>query len=654
MNGSSKPLPLPPSSGSTSESKAVPGSTDDIKLSSRASQFDAHDSLLVCIAAKLATTYCLSHRYTQKLSLSDATNETNSQDDNEAVTDGGTRQPESAKKELDSEQVRANQLMRATIADATGWLLDITRQFNVDLNVLPDTPPEEEDGHAQELDQAFRSADSKATEEKARNVAFELVLVSVGLGEHAREELKNKTKSTASSWFSSSSSNRGSSEVPEPNLHYTALSRTLVVRTCQLLAIGEDEVVNAERVISQALYFELQAKQQAKEKGKDGSTTPGGSQEWDQAAQTYRKEQAGRTSALKWGATAAGFVAGGAIIGLTGGLAAPAVAPLLAGTLGISIFAGSGGIILIGTLLGLGGGGLAGYRTHRRMEGLKEVTFEPIVEADVPTIPSLTASSDLPVRSHVSFTVVASGFLLDLNDSTLPWLPAYHRSPTDTYALKVDPQAFLEAGRNYSSWVRDKLVTLGGTEVIKHTALAAVYAGVALPMSIYSGATMVLDSDFTRCREKAKKAGILLAEILEKRVQGTRPVRLMGYGPGATVIFRCLIELHKRSLGDLVYDVILIGLPESPNRISWAAARSVVAHELVNAYSTNDWTLAIHARMYTLSNRVGGLTAVEVEGVRDVEVSDLVQGHLEMREKVDAILKRVRGIKEVGKEGRLG
>ncbi|KDE07765.1 hypothetical protein MVLG_02035 [Microbotryum lychnidis-dioicae p1A1 Lamole] len=643
MNGSSKPLPLPPSpsSGSTFESKAVPASTDDIKLSSRASQFDAHDSLLVCIAAKLATTYCLSHRYTQKLSLSDATNETSSQDDNEAVTGGGTRQPESAKKELDSEQVRANQLMRATIADATGWLLDITRQFNIDLNALPDTPPQEEDGHAHELDQAFHSADSKATEEKARNVAFELVLVSVGLGEYAREELKNKSKATGSSWFSSSSSNRESSEVPEPNLNYTALSRTLVVRTCQLLAIGEDEVVNAERFISQALYFELQAKQQAKEKGKDGSTIPGGSQEWDQAAQTYRKEQAGRTSALKWGATAAGFVAGGAIIGLTGGLAAPAVAPLLAGTLGISMFAGSGGIILIGTLLGFGGGGLAGYRTHRRMEGLKEVTFEPIAEADVPAIPSLTA------------TIVASGFLLDLNDSTFPWLPAYHRSPTDTYALKVDPQAFLEAGRNYSSWVRDKLVTLGGTEFIKHTALAAVYAGVALPISIYSGATMVLDSDFTRCREKAKKAGILLAEILEKRVQGTRPVRLMGYGPGATLLFRCLIELHKRSLGDLVYDVVLIGLPESPNRISWAAARSVVAHELVNAYSTNDWTLAIHARLYTLSNRVGGLTAVEVEGVRDVEVSDLVQGHLEMREKVDAILKRVRGIEEVRKEGRL-
>ncbi|SCV73581.1 BQ2448_7507 [Microbotryum intermedium] len=577
MNATRKPRPPPPPPSATeSESFAVSPSADDIKLRSRASHLDAHHSLLVCIAAKLATTYCLSHRYTQKLTLSDATNETNSDDD-----DGAARQSESAKKELDSEQVRANQLMRSTITDATGWLLDITTQFKVDLNVLPDTAPEEEDGHSRGLDQAFRSGDSDSTDEKARDVAFELVLVSIGLGEHAPQD---------------------------PTLNYTALSRTLVVRTCQLLAISEEKVANAERVISQALYFELQAKQQAKEKGKAGSTTPGGSQEWDQAAQAYKKEQAGRNSALKWGATAAGFLAGGAIIGLTGG-----------------------GIILIGTLLGLGGGGLAGYRTHRRMEGLKEVTFEPIVEADIPAIPSLTAS------------IVASGFLLDLNDSTQPWLAEYHRSPTDTYALKVDPQAFLEAGRNYSSWVRDKLVTLGGTEVIKHTALAVIYAGVALPMSVYTGATMVLDSDFTRCREKAKKAGILLAEILEKRVQGTRPVRLMGYGPGATVLFRCLLELHKRSLGDLVYDVVLIGLPESPNRISWAAARSVVAHELVNAYSTNDWTLAIQARMYTLSNRVGGLTAVEVEGVRDVDVSDLVQGHLEMREKVDAILKRVRG-----------
>lgn len=41
-------------------------------------------------------------------------------------------------------------------------------------------------------------------------------------------------------------------------------------------------------------------------------------------------------------------------------------------------------------------GGLAGYRTHRRMKGLDDVRFEPIQDADaheLPQIPSLTATS---------------------------------------------------------------------------------------------------------------------------------------------------------------------------------------------------------------------------------------------------------------------
>lgn len=144
-----------------------------------------------------------------------------------------------------------------------------------------------------------------------------------------------------------------------------------------------------------------------------------------------------------------------------------------------------------------------------------------------------------------------------------------------------------------------------------------MYAGVALPLTIYNGTSMFLDSDFTRCRvrrslsvtlvlypradfppssraqDKAKKAGVLLAEILEKQVQGKRPAVLCGYGPGATIILHCLYELHRRELGSLVYSATLISLPDSPSTVSWSAARSVVAHELVNCYSTNDWTLAL-------------------------------------------------------------
>jgi len=137
-------------------------------------------------------------------------------------------------------------------------------------------------------------------------------------------------------------------------------------------------------------------------------------------------------------------------------------------------------------------------------------------------------------------------------------------------------------------------------------------------------------------------AGFLLAEILEKQVQGKRPVALLGYGPGATIVFHCLLELHKRSQGSLIYSATLIALPEGPSAVQWAAARSVVSYEVVNCYSDRDWVGAIAARLYTLSAKVAGLRAVGVEGIRDVEVSDLVGGHLQLRQKVGQIMERVR------------
>jgi len=128
-------------------------------------------------------------------------------------------------------------------------------------------------------------------------------------------------------------------------------------------------------------------------------------------------------------------------------------------------------------------------------------------------------------------------------------------------------------------------------------------------------------------QDKAKKAGVLLAEILEKQVQGKRPAVLVrsflsysisldlihyvtsqvGYGPGASLVLACLIELHRRQLGgQLVFSATLISLPEAPSAVAWASARSVVAHELINVYSKNDWVLAIAARLFTLSNKIAG------------------------------------------------
>ncbi|TNY17995.1 hypothetical protein DMC30DRAFT_80658 [Rhodotorula diobovata] len=521
--------------------------------------------------------------------------------------------------------------MRDTVAHATHWLVLVCGHLGVDMAQLPEDPGVEtrlvealdvpgEGGREGGSDEERR----KEREKREWDCVWELVLVSLGLvgaGQQAAEPDKDKKASRVGAagavvggLFGSSKSAAAAPATTEkddptkqnqpPPLDYTALSRTLVVSTADVLGISSQVVSDVERAIAQFLYFQYQqqsdAEQRSRVEGKDrGAAREGEGKGWDEAAREYRDRAAKKGSALKWAATGAGIVLGGVAIGLTGGLAAPAIAAGL-GTFGITAFSGAGGAVLIGTLLGLGGGGLAGYRTHRRMKGLENVSFEPIKEEgheDMPQIPSLTA------------TIVASGFLLDMKDSVDPWRPFVRSSKVDAYALKADPQTFLEAGRSLDQFIKNRLISMGGAELVKRTALAAVYAGVALPLTVFKSATTAFDSEFTQCKDKAKKAGVLLAEILEKEVQGKRPVVLIGYGPGASLIFSCLQHLHQLELGHLVYAVTLISLPDSPSPVAWAAARSVVSHELINAYSTNDWVLGIAARLYTLSTRIAGCVA---------------------------------------------
>lgn len=69
------------------------------------------------------------------------------------------------------------------------------------------------------------------------------------------------------------------------------------------------------------------------------------------------------------------MVAGGVLLGVTGGLAAPAIAAVLA-PLGIgTVLSASAAPVVLGTLFGVGGGGLAGRRVRERWRGVDEFSF---------------------------------------------------------------------------------------------------------------------------------------------------------------------------------------------------------------------------------------------------------------------------------------
>ncbi|KNZ50609.1 hypothetical protein VP01_432g9 [Puccinia sorghi] len=476
----------------------------------------------------------------------------------------------------------------------------------------------------------------------------------------------------------------GSPKAPDENLNYSALDRQLIFHVAEGLGMDTTIVYEAEKLVAQELFFILQQAEQASNmKPADDAE---GQQEEEEESSTERRlmktskaaiRAAGRKKKwLRYLGAGAGVIVGGVAIGLTGGLAAPVLAPFLVGLSGgaLGFLATSGGAILIGTLFGLAGGGLTHYshnilldRAQRRLKGIDEFTFERLpdqdgeVDGDLPRIPSLHA------------TIVSTGFLLTPTEYKDPWIPSFGKTidRRDVYALKVETQALLSAGKDLESYIRDTLLQHGATEIIRHTVLASVCTALLLPASIYKAAVMALDNEYQRTRDICEKAGILLAvgppefrspsissglidlmdlqDMIEQRAHGARPLTLIGSGMGSITVFRAILELSLRGRGAgefMIEQVILICSPLSPRASEWKTLRRMVTRRVVNVYSKNDWVLAILARLDSLLSarslhHVAGLAHLQLPHIQSLDVSDIVHGHLELNSKIPLILDRI-------------
>ncbi|KAG8685883.1 hypothetical protein FRC09_014482, partial [Ceratobasidium sp. 395] len=121
---------------------------------------------------------------------------------------------------------------------------------------------------------------------------------------------------------------------------YSAAERAVLAYTLQLLSIPISRLLEVEKTLGRDLFEELK-EAEMKEK-----------------SEVARKEQehgwGGKWG--RWAATGGGVILGGVAIGLTGGLAAPALVPLL------PFLSASTAPIVLGSLFGIAGGGLAGKR----------------------------------------------------------------------------------------------------------------------------------------------------------------------------------------------------------------------------------------------------------------------------------------------------
>jgi pimeloyl-ACP methyl ester carboxylesterase len=356
-------------------------------------------------------------------------------------------------------------------------------------------------------------------------------------------------------------------------------------------------------------------------------------------------------------------VAGAALIGVTGGLAAPLLAAGLGtvfGGLGLGAVSGllgalAGNTLLIGGLFGAYGGKMTGEMMERYEKEVEDFKFLPIrCGSDGPSErnqnPNVVSRRPPAVRTVSSqrhklrVAIGISGSLVTESDMIVPW-SVLDSSSLEPFALRYEVAALLRLGVSLSSVLKSYAWQYAKWEIARRTLFGALAAGL-WPLGLLKLARVV-DNPFSVAKVRADKAGKVLADALISKCQGERPVTLIGYSLGSRVIYSCLLELAARNAFGLVENVVLMGGPVPSDSDPWTRVRSVVCGRIINVFSTEDYILGFLYRASSAQFDVAGLQAiVGVQGVENFDVSDLISGHTKYRYLIGQILQRV-GIEDV-------
>lgn len=187
-----------------------------------------------------------------------------------------------------------------------------------------------------------------------------------------------------------------------------------------------------------------------------------------------------------------------------------------------------------------------------------------------------------------------------------------------------------------------QVLTQSLQQLLGSTILVALMASLQLPV-VLTKLSYLLDNPWSVSLDRANAAGLILADSLINRNLGVRPVTLVGYSLGARVIFSCLRELQRRRAFGLVQNVYIFGSPVVVKKDEYAKAVSAVSGRFVNGYARNDWILGYLFRATSGGiGRVAGLAPIDdIPAVENVDVTELVDGHMAYRAAIPRLLRHV-------------
>ncbi|KAL9099820.1 MAG: hypothetical protein Q9163_004733 [Psora crenata] len=408
--------------------------------------------------------------------------------------------------------------------------------------------------------------------------------------------------------------------------HYNAASRVLLLYLTTSLKIGLSSLQDGEEKTAQGLL--KAAKQMSAEE------------------EATKRLKESNTSSRKWKIRLAS-AAGAAVIGYTGGLAAPMIAAGVGSLmselgLGATTAAGylgslAGSTALVGSLFGAYGGRMTGQVMSNISAGVQDFAFLPMHGERKEHDDSVDAVTN---TRRLRVIVAISGWLLEKEEVVTPWRVL--KPSAEVFALRFELEALLKLGQSFDMMLQSAVYGYAQSAIVKRTVFSELIGGMMWPMALTKVARVV-DNPFSLAQTRADKAGQVLADALINHVQGERPVTLVGYSLGARVICSCLTALAEQRAFGLVESAVLMGAPIASDVSTWRPMRAAVSGRVVNVYSGNDYLLAFLYRTSSLQYGVAGLVPITgLAGIENVDVTETVSGHLRYRYLVGTILQKMR------------
>ena len=411
---------------------------------------------------------------------------------------------------------------------------------------------------------------------------------------------------------------------------YAAHSRMLMLHLTRIFQLPESTLSENESKVAEGLLASAAARMSG-----DEST---------------KRQASGDASARRWKVGLA-TVAGAALIGVTGGLAAPILAAGVGGImggLGLGAVASLLGplatnMVLVGGLFGAYGGRMTGRIMEKYAQEIKDFKFLPVSSGQVESgavaaedEAGLAQLQDDDMRKAHKLRVVVgiSGSVTEARDYVEPWT-AFSKSKIEAFGLRWEMDALMQLGRKMAEVLRSF-----AWDFAKFQLLSMVLAGL-WPFGLLRAAG-ALDSPFAIAKTRSDKAGKVLADALVNKVQGTRSVTLVGFGLGARIIYSCLLQLAEQNAFGLVESAVFMGAPTPSEAPSWRRIRAVVSGRVVNVFSADDFMLGFLYRANSVQMGIAGVQKVEgVAGIENYDFTDMIKGHDKYRLLVGTILQRV-------------